>query len=337
MALWLEIALALLCGPALWLAGAIFFDFVHWVLHALLRSRYAAARALAWPHAVHHQWIDTDLELQWRLQNRNILCHIVPEYLTQLGFTAGVALVLPWPFAAVLAALQTLVFAGILSQRGLDPNHRPIDLLDAYRPGFVPLPAYHALHHAYPDAYYSSYTKLIDGLVGGCAPLRGRRFRLQASESAFRAALEGELRARGAELIESGGRAELEVLVVFGREADLVPEVEAFIAATRLRRLPPEVWACVPEAGGIARSYHADVRVGFRTIELDARAQTSADAALRASRRAISRARRGFHYVHSGTPAEMLRGWWRFRALEPEPPAPAARLRHRVEVRAGGL
>ncbi len=39
MPLWAEVLLAIAVGPALWLAGAIFFDFVHWVLHAMLRSR----------------------------------------------------------------------------------------------------------------------------------------------------------------------------------------------------------------------------------------------------------------------------------------------------------
>ena len=92
MPLWAEVLLAIAVGPALWLAGAIFFDFVHWVLHAMLRSRWRPLRALAWPHAVHHRWIDRNLDVCWENQWRNVWCHIVPEYLTQLAFSAALAL-----------------------------------------------------------------------------------------------------------------------------------------------------------------------------------------------------------------------------------------------------
>ncbi len=78
----LEVALAVLFGPLLWLLGAVLFDAVHWVLHLMLRSRWRLLRALAWPHAVHHAWIDRRLETNERLRSANIWCHIVPEYLT---------------------------------------------------------------------------------------------------------------------------------------------------------------------------------------------------------------------------------------------------------------
>ena len=74
----------------------------------------------------------------------------------------------------MLGALQTGVFAFLLSHRGLDVNHRPVEILDAYRPGLLTPPAYHALHHVHPDAYYSAYTKAVDWLLGSAAQLRGR-------------------------------------------------------------------------------------------------------------------------------------------------------------------
>jgi len=378
MPAWSEIALALLCGPLLWLAGAVFFDLVHAMLHAMLRSRGRLLRGLAWPHAVHHQWIDRALEVRWEWQRANVACHIVPEYATQLVFTAGVALVLPGSFAAVLAGLQTLVFGYILSQRGLDPNHRPIDLLDAYRPGFGTPPAYHALHHAYPDAYYSAYTKLIDGLVGGGAVVCGRRFVVAGPGKGgagrpFGEALVAELERQGgvcraedregapigaseddagvpssapgdaAAGLPSGSlrddtaapdAPDVHVLVDPGEA--LVPRVEARVAATRTRRLPPEVWLVTRAADGAARHYHDDVRVSFRTIELDedALASPSPAAARRAARRAVGRLRRGFHYVHTGPLAAMTRGWRRFRALAAARPAGVALPRHRNEARA---
>ena len=38
---------AILLGPILWLAGAIVFDAVHWVLHLMLRSRFGWLTAFA--------------------------------------------------------------------------------------------------------------------------------------------------------------------------------------------------------------------------------------------------------------------------------------------------
>ena len=243
----IEIALALLLGPLLWLVGAIGFDAVHWLLHRMLASRWTPLRALAWPHSVHHQWIDRELEIHWEVQGRNVWCHIVPEYLTQLVFTALLAWLLPPGFAIVVGALQTLVFIGILRARGLDLNHRPIRLLDAHRPGPWTPPAYHALHHAFPDAYFSAYTKAVDFLVGGGAQLRGRRFWLSAPDTALSAALGRELARRGAELLprppEGKLLAGLDVLVLCDPASSPVPALEAFVAATRRRRLPPEVWA----------------------------------------------------------------------------------------------
>jgi hypothetical protein len=326
---------ALLFGPMLWLAGAVFFDFVHFVLHAMLRSRVALLRALAWPHGVHHGWIDGRLEVQWQLQRRNVFCHIVPEYLTQLVFTAAVAWLLPLAFAVVLGLLQTGVFLYVLSQAGLDPNHRPVKRLDAYRPGPWTPPAYHALHHVHPDAYFSAYTKLVDVLVGSGAQLRGRRFLLLGGEGPFGPALAEALADHGVERIERAPHepaaglagfdlASLDVLVLCDPEQDPTPRVEAFVAATRERRLPPEVWACHRrDDDATARHYHEDVRVHYRTIVLaepDART---------AARRVVGRVRRGCHYVHTGSLVAALGGWWRFRSTRPEPPLGARLVRRR--------
>ena len=131
-----DVLSALLAGPLLWFAGAVFFDLVHWLLHTMLRSRWTVLRALGWPHSMHHRWIDTNLEVRWEYQTRNIWCHLVPEYLTQVAFALTLLLVLPPRFIVVLVALQTAVFCYLLRDKGLDLNHRPVDYLDAYAPGF---------------------------------------------------------------------------------------------------------------------------------------------------------------------------------------------------------
>jgi hypothetical protein len=333
------VALAFLLAPALWLAGAIFFDFVHFVLHQMLGSRFRILRALAWPHGVHHAWIDRNLEVQWALQRRNVWCHIVPEYGTQLAFTAVVALLLPLPFAVVLAALQTLVFVSILGARGLDLNHRPIEMLDAYRPGLWTPPAYHALHHVYPDAYFSAYTKAVDFLVRGAAQLRGRRFALERAGGPLGRALAAELRRLGVEQIrtlealDEATLAWADVLVLCEPGSEEAPVLEAFIDATRTRKLPPEAWVVHGRPDdATARHYLRDVRVHYRTLVVPEAASLSEREAEVAARRALSRIRRGCHFVSTGTLARALRERRQLRATAASRPERARPVRHRTEL-----
>jgi hypothetical protein len=328
------IVLAIVLGPLLWLAGAVFFDGVHWVLHLMLRSRRAWLRRLAWPHGVHHAWIDRDLETHLDLRRTNVWCHIVPEYATQLVFTAGVAWLLPWPFAAVLFGLQTVVFLGILSAGGQDLNHRPAARIDAHPPGWLTPPSYHALHHAFPDAHFSAYTKLVDRLVGGGAQIAGRRFAFAGGDSAFGRALRTEVERLGGRVqAGSSGPSQLagtDVLVLLDPAVALDGPVEAFVEATRERRLPPEVWAVRGSADdALARHYVRDVRVTLRVLYAPDPALGGAGAA----RRALSRIRRDAHFVAVGEPLG-LAALRRFRRTRPRAPAGVPAVRHRLELAA---
>jgi hypothetical protein len=326
----LVLALAIVLGPALWLVGAILFDGVHWVLHGMLRSRNAFLRGLARPHAVHHEWIDRELETNWDLQAANVWCHIVPEYLTQLVFSALVALVLPLPFALVLLALQTAVFLGILRARGRDVNHRPAARIDAHPPGWTTPPAYHALHHAWPDAYFSSYTKAVDWLVGGGVQIAGRRFGWSGPASPFAEALRAEVERRDGGASDPERLRELDVLVLLDPAASVEASVEAFIRATRDRQLPPEVWALrASDEDRVARHYVNDARVAFRAVVLPG-GEPSEASALRAAQRALFWTRRDAHFVRAGDRLPFA-GASRFRQLPPERPAGAGSIRHRLD------
>jgi hypothetical protein len=266
----------------------------------------------------------------------------VLEYVTQLVFTAAVALLLPLPFAIVLATLQTLVFAATLRYGGLDLNHKPIAMLDAYCPGsFTPLapPTYHALHHVYPDAYYSAYTKLIDILVAGGAQLRGRRAVIQRAQSPLGRALGEVLREQGVTVIESDDALdesvfrETDVLLLCDPETDEIPILESFIDATQARQLPPEAWVVHSRSENpTARHYVDDIRINYRTLVVPDADGLSASRADEAARRAVSQIRRGFHYVSSTAFSERLWGHLRFHATQPIPPQQARLVRHRSEL-----
>lgn len=328
----IEILLAILLGPLLWLAGAIVFDGVHWALHRMLRSRSSLLRALARPHAVHHEWIDRGLVTHWELQSSNVWCHIVPEYATQLAFTALVALMLPLPFAVVLAGLQTVVFLGILGARGRDVNHRPVERIDAHPAGWTTPPSYHALHHVWPDAHFSAYSKVVDWIVGGGTQIAGRRFAWAGSDSAIAVALRAEVERLGGVVASDPSATEgCDVLVLVDPTASLAPLVEALIERTRARQLPPEVWALRADAADpVARHYVNDRRVSFRTLLVPAASDLPARAAQSAARRALFWIRRDAHFAAVGERV----GWSalrRFRRTAPVAPEGARPVRHRME------
>jgi hypothetical protein len=331
----LEIALAILLGPLIWLAGGVFFDGVHWVLHRMLRSRSALLRGLARPHGVHHEWIDRNLETHWELRTANVWCHIVPEYGTQLAFTGLLALVLPLPFVVVLAVLQTAMFLFILRSRGRDINHRPAARIDAHPPGWLTPPAYHALHHAWPDAYFSAYTKVVDRIVGGGSQIAGRRFGWAGPDSALASALRHEIeRAGGLVSTDPDSLDAVDVLVLLDPTLPLATPVEAFIEATRERQLPPEVWALRASArDAVARHYLTDPRVALRTLVAPARTP-SGPAGRRAARRALFRIRRDAHFVDLGARLG-LSSLWRFQRTPSDRPPEVGPVRHRLELVSG--
>ncbi len=315
---------ALLLGPLLWLVGAWVFDGVHWLLHVMLRSRSRWLRALAWPHAVHHEWIGADLQPRMEWQLANVFCHIVPEFLTQLAFTGVVALLLPGPWVTVLLVLQAAIFLYILSCRGLDPNHRPIALLDAHPPGLQPLPPYHALHHVHPDAHYSSYTKLVDWLVGGGIPPAGRRLVTRGEGGELARALLAGLRGQG--VAQGGEPADAEVLLLLDPDADPSPEIEALARATRERLLPPEVWCLRTRPDAALRHYLRDPRVQLRILMAVPGVPPEA-----AARHGLRWMRRGFHVVPMAPWWKGLRAWHASRRTPAVAPPEAPRVCSRSE------
>jgi hypothetical protein len=322
MPLWVDVPLWLAGSVALWATGAVAFDAVHYLLHVMLRSRSRLVRALAWPHAVHHRWLDDTLTIRWEHQTANVFCHLVPEYLTQLAFTLIAALVVPTPVAMGCAALQTAIFVGLLSYRGLDVNHRGVTFLDAHKPSPFALPAYHALHHVHPDAYFSAYGKLVDWLVAGGTHLHGRRVALAGPLDTFGHALRAVLEATGARVVvPAETSADLDVLVLLDPMTSVDAPIEGFIAATRTHLVPPEVWTVrTGPHDRLARHYQDDVRVVHRTVLVPSTVFSDDVAAARAARTIVRRIRRGAFVVALGTVRERRRSVATFRRTRPVRP-----------------
>jgi hypothetical protein len=306
----------------LFLASTFAFDLVHLALHRLLRARAGWLRAIAWPHAVHHRWLDRTLTTRWEYQRLNVWCHIVPEYLTQLAFSGLCLAVLPAGPVVATIALQTVVFLLILRERGLDLNHRAIAVLDAYPPAVYCPPTYHALHHVHPDAHMSAYLKVVDWLFACGAQVAGRRVAIAGGDTPLGRALAAALEREGAILADGAP----DVLVIADPRLDRVALVESYVDATRARQLPPEVWAVQLDACDPgARHYYRDVRLIYRALVVP-------DGDVRAER-LLRGVRRGFNFVPAR--ANVVGGLvelWRFRRTPPAPPPGAGRVRHRSEL-----
>ena len=308
----------------LWSVGTIFFDLVHWILHALLRSRWRFFRSLARPHTVHHRWLDHRLVIHGELQSRNIVCHLVPEYLIQATFCAATLVILPRSVVGGCLALQTAVFIGLLTYRGRDVNHRPIAILDAHRPCVFALPAYHALHHVHPDSYFSAYCKLVDLIVGGGCALVGRRVYLLGGPRAVCENLSLAVRRCRAVPVDADvhpwidEHGDEDVLVLLPAAPPGSAAVERFLAARVTCQLPPEVWDLRATAdAAVIRCYQRDPRVIYRHAP-PPRPDDSARRELFACR-SVFWFRRGLHFVPTtwkSAPAE----WWRLRRAAPARP-----------------
>lgn len=165
--------------------ATIGFDVVHYILHRFMRSNVPAFQAVGSLHAVHHKFLGPDLKFNEAFRSKNITSHMIPEYLTQI-----VCLALFLPFLNVVpVALATLfptaMFLSTLARRGTDKHHKEVDSIPAPRNSFFVCPAYHALHHRYPDRYHSSVVKIFDWLLGTGVQLEGKRVVMTGARGAF--------------------------------------------------------------------------------------------------------------------------------------------------------
>lgn len=293
----------LLDAAVLFVLATFLFDLVHLLLHRWTASRWGFLRWLGSLHDAHHVFCDRELVYHDDRVARNIVRHVVPEYVTQMAVaTFGFLIAGFWSVVLVMVAFTT-IFVAVLYLKGKDRNHRTTAVLRSARATVIVTPEYHALHHVYPDCYMSSYTTALDRLLGTACQVRGRRVALTGASGAFGGPLKELLEARGAEVrpIRSGldfrpgdcsGADETlawaDVLVLahgakgepaeWANHESFLELIDRFKRRTRGRQVPPEVWAvgseieCHPTFGAAelrtyARSKRAFAREASRLMD----------------------------------------------------------------------
>jgi monoglucosyldiacylglycerol epimerase len=196
----------------------------------------------------------------------------------------------------------TVLSGAAAIRRGKDLHHQPLPKVPVAHGTLIVRAPYHALHHVYPDNYYSSYTTLFDRVTGTACQIRGRKVALTGASGAFGSALADLLDRAGAVVVPmkygvdytdldySGADAALadaDILVLaHGAKGERAMQAncDSFLALidrykdhVRPRQVPAEVWAVgseiechpafgVPELRSYARSKRAYARQAARLM-----------------------------------------------------------------------
>lgn len=241
--------------------STVLFDTLHWLLHRWGKSKVRLLRMFARWHWVHHSFLDRRLRIHPSIARKNIIYHVVPEYLTSAAGTLLFLFVFPWQPVLAALALRTWHLFDAVRAGGADINHMGMERVNGHQDLVRITPSYHAMHHIYPDNFYSSYFNIFDFVFGKSCQIAGRRFAITGASGAFGSALVRRLTKMGAEIrtlrpgidfalgIADGAQPTLEwadVLVLSHHDANhtgFVDLIDLFTDVGRKRLTPPEVWA----------------------------------------------------------------------------------------------
>ena len=293
-----DIVVFLLQAALAFVVSTALFDALHWVLHKWESSTIPLLRTFSSWHWVHHKFLGLDMQINPAYARANIWFHILPEYLTSIAGTVAFLLVFPWPPIAAVLAIRTIMLAMTLREEGLDYNHMSMDRVGG-RQGLLWVDNnYHAMHHVYPNNFFSSFANVFDLIAGTSCQIEGRRFLVTGASGAFGSAMVEKLKRLGgvvetakfgvdfsagnyAAMQEKLERAEVLVLAHGAKTDDCWNAnnvtfrelTELFTELGEARLTPPEVWALGSEA-----EFHGDMGMA----ELKAYAASKRAFALRA-------------------------------------------------------
>lgn len=263
-----DVLIFLLQAGVAFIVSTALFDALHWLLHRWEKSPNPLLRKFSSWHWVHHKFLGLDMQVNPAYARLNIWFHILPEYLTSMIGTALFLLVFPWPPIVAVAIVRTIMLGMTLREEGLDYNHMSMDRVGGKQSLWWVNNNYHAMHHVYPNNFFSSFANVFDLLAGTGCQIEGRRFLVTGASGAFGGALVKALEKRGGivETAKSGvdfsageyagmkqklERADVLVLSHGAKSDDCWNAnyttfrdlIETFTELGKDRLAPPEVWA----------------------------------------------------------------------------------------------
>ena len=185
-------------GAVVFVASTFIFDVVHYLLHKWSKSKVPLLREFASWHNVHHKFLDEHMNINPEWVKANFWAHLLPEFATSIAGTVVFYLFFDWIPVTVILLVHVWKFIGTLREEGIDYNHMAMDRISGQTGLWRVTQSYHALHHIYPDNFYSSYVNVFDMLFGTTCKIRKRRFLVTGASGAFGRALVSRLRDMGA-------------------------------------------------------------------------------------------------------------------------------------------
>jgi hypothetical protein len=266
-------------GVIVFVVSTLLFDALHWLLHRWGRSKSRLLRIFSRWHWVHHRFLDRKMRVHPELVWKNLIYHVLPEYLTSMAGTVIFLFVFPWPPVAAVALLRTKMLIETIIQEGMDFNHMSMDRLSGQQGLLWVNQSYHAMHHIHPNSFFSSFANVFDLVFGTATQISGRHFLITGAGGAFGGAIKARLERLGG-IVETAkhgvdfsagdyGRmrdklARADVLILsHGAKSEgawdanhrtFVDLIDLFVDAGRSRLTPPEVWALGSEA-----EFHGDM------------------------------------------------------------------------------
>lgn len=178
--------------------STLIFDLCHYVLHRCLKSPYTWMQKIGRMHLAHHRFFSSKLKIEKSWQIENLYRHVFLEYGIQF-LICGFCSIYISVYASLMALLFfTIIFIMVLKDGGIDPHHRPIDQLKPERRGLFVDANYHALHHVYPNNFYSSYVKIFDIIFGCATQLAGKKILMTGASGALGSNMKRLLEKEGA-------------------------------------------------------------------------------------------------------------------------------------------
>lgn len=254
-------------AAVIFIVSTLLFDALHYLLHRWQESPNKWLRMFSRWHWVHHKFLTLDMKIDPKYRFQNIWLHILPEYGTSMAGTLFFLFVFPWPPVALVAAIRTVMLVMTIKEEGMDFNHMQMDRVSGTQGLWWVGQSYHAMHHIFPNNFFSSFANVFDLIFAKACQIEGRRFLITGASGAFGSAMKTRLEKLGGivETAKSGvdfspgdyermrdklERADVLVLSHGAKSADcwnanyttFVDLIELFRDIGKSRLTPPEVW-----------------------------------------------------------------------------------------------
>lgn len=178
--------------------GSVVFDVIHYIFHCCIKSKKPWLRAIGSIHLVHHRFYSTMLKVNHAWTTKNLLSHALLEHMTHL-LCIIVCLWIFNPIAILLAAcVEIIIFLSVIYAKGIDAHHKPNRVMGTKKGGLFVNANYHAMHHIYPNNFYSSYIKILDFILGSSQQLAGKHIAMTGANGALGSHMKRLLEKNGA-------------------------------------------------------------------------------------------------------------------------------------------